>query len=351
MSRYPAAVALLPGALLLAVTTLPATSVADAAPAAGPPVLQAPASIQRWEDDGQVVVRVTLSKKAPAPVTVSYKTVDGTAKAGSDYEKKSGKVTIKKGKSAAKVTVDLVDDAEVEPTETFKVVLSAPGTTPGKRTVTVTVTDDDQAPRTLSGTITVDYQVRQTGDYDRGQDVTFVMHLTLVPTVPGLEGAEWRDDGTGTWTLTGSAYDTSTYPDDPCPYFSTTEWEDSGTFYPDVHSGAPDTGKAVLNLFSYDPVTKTDTPLLDWWANAAGEQTSYSTDPDTDACVSTVDPDGLLYRLVWPDHLAGAPADYTGLDVSTRGLSFDYGFTRETPTPGGSSVETATVTGDLVPVG
>jgi hypothetical protein len=345
MSRKPVL-----AALLLAVTALPAASVATAE-AAGGPVLQAPSSIQRWEDDGDAIIRVSLSKKAKRPVTVSYKTVDGSAKAGTDYEKRSGKVTIKKGRTAAKVAIGLIDDHSVEPTETFKVKLSSPDTKPSKKTVTVTITDDDQTARNLSGTITVDYQVRQTGDYDRGQDVTFTMNLNLVPTVPGLEGAEWRDDGTGTWTLSGSAYDTSTYSDDACQYSSTTDWEDTGTFYPDVHSGSPDTGKSDLTLFFYHPATKAETPVLDWRAAAAGERTSYHTDIDTGACVSEVSAYGILYRLIWPDQLAGAPASYTGLDLGTRGLSFDYSFTRETDVPGGVSTETATVTGDLHPVG
>lgn len=346
MARHPVLVA-----LLLAVATVPAVSVTGPVLAAGPPELHAPKSIQRWEDDGDATIRVSLSKKAVQPVTVSYKTVDGTAKAGTDYEKRSGKVTIKKGRTTAKITIQLLDDQRVEPTEAFKVTLSSPSTKPSKKTVTVTITDDDQTARNLSGTITVDYQVRQTGDYDRGQDVTLTMNLNLVPTVPGLDGAEWRDDGTGTWTLSGSAYDTSPYPDDPCQYLSTTEWADTGTFYPDVHSGSPDTGKSDLTLFFYHPATKAETPRLDWRAAAAGERTSYDTDIDTGACVSQVSEYGLLHRLIWPDNQAGAPATYTGLDLGTRGLSFDYSFTRETAVPGGVSTETATVTGDLHPVG
>ena len=346
MSRYPALIA-----LVLATAALPAISAAPTALAAGPPALQAPASIQRWEDDGEVVIRVSLSKKASAAVPVSYKTVDGTAKSGSDFDKRSGKVTIKKGKTSATVRIDLVDDNKVEPTESFKVMLSAVGTKPTKRTVTVTITDDDQSPRPLSGTITVDYQVRQTGDYVRGEDVTFTMNLDLVPTIPGADGAEWRDAGTGTWTLSGSAYENTIYPDDPCPFLSEATWQDSGTFYPDVHTGSPDPGHAILNLFFYHPGTKAETPLLDWWAAADGERTTYDTDIDTGDCVSEVNPAGKLYRLIWPDHLAGAPATYTGLDVGTRGLSFDYSFTRDTAVPGGVSTETATVSGDLHPVG
>lgn len=337
-------------ALLLAVTTVPAVS-AGSATAAGAPALQAPSAIQRWEDDGTVVIRVSLSKKAKGDVSVAYKTVDGSAKAGKDYEKRSGKVTIKKGRTTAKVTVELIDDRLVEPTETFKVVLSATGTKPSKKTVTVTVTDEDQTARNLTGTVTLDYQVRQTGDDVRGTDISFTMNLDLAPTIPGLEGIEWRDLGTGTWTLSGSEYTNSPYPEDGCQYSHTTQWADSGTFYPGVHTGGPALGKAILNLFSYRPETKAETPVLDWWASAAGERTNYQADIDTGGCVSTVSEYGILHRVIWPSHLAGAPASYTGVNLGSRGLSFDYTFTRNTPAAGGVSTETATVSGDLHPVG
>ena len=58
------------------------------------------------------------------PVTVRYRTKNGTAKAGKDYSKASGTLTFAAGETAKTVSVAVLDDAHDEGTETFTLRLS-----------------------------------------------------------------------------------------------------------------------------------------------------------------------------------------------------------------------------------
>jgi hypothetical protein len=69
---------------------------------------------------------VTLSAAYNQAVTVHYDTANGTALAGSDYQAKSGTVTIPAGTTSAKFTILVNGDKAKEPDETFFVNLSAP---------------------------------------------------------------------------------------------------------------------------------------------------------------------------------------------------------------------------------
>ena len=72
---------------------------------------------------------VTLSAQAIDPVTVSYKTADGTAKSGQfvtnpDYVPTSGTLTFPAGSSIKTITVWVNGDKLKEPNESFFVNLS-----------------------------------------------------------------------------------------------------------------------------------------------------------------------------------------------------------------------------------
>ena len=98
------------------------------------------------EKNGTVTaVTVSLSEPTDKPVSIDFTTVDGTAKAGSDYVAKSGTFTIPAGTSGIFIFVDLIDDNVTEPSETFQINISNPvnaflGTSSG----TVTILDNDQ---------------------------------------------------------------------------------------------------------------------------------------------------------------------------------------------------------------
>lgn len=90
-------------------------------------------------------VTLSGSQVAGLPVYVNYATVDGSAGGGGDYQTASGKLTIPFGQSQATVSVLVNGDTQVEPDETFSLVLSSPvRATIASGTGTGTIQDDDR---------------------------------------------------------------------------------------------------------------------------------------------------------------------------------------------------------------
>jgi hypothetical protein len=69
---------------------------------------------------------VRLSNASSQPVTVNYATADDTAKAGSDYIAASGTLTFNPGVTDLSVIVPVINDNQIEPTESFTLNLSNP---------------------------------------------------------------------------------------------------------------------------------------------------------------------------------------------------------------------------------
>ena len=67
---------------------------------------------------------VTLSGALPVPVTVAYRTVDDTARAGEDYAAASGTLTLAPGTTRLGIDVAVASDQLAERDETFAVVLA-----------------------------------------------------------------------------------------------------------------------------------------------------------------------------------------------------------------------------------
>src|SRR4051812_43026966 len=85
---------------------------------------------------------VTLSSAAVGTVTAHYDTSDGSATAPSDYQAKSGTVSIGNGLTTGTLTINVVGDKLKEPDEAFTVTLSAPsGATINDGTATGTIHD------------------------------------------------------------------------------------------------------------------------------------------------------------------------------------------------------------------
>jgi len=76
------------------------------------------------------VFTVSIPAVSSQPVTVSYATADGyagsTATAGTDYQVRSGQVTIPAGQTSATITVPVIGDRVAENSETFFVRLTNP---------------------------------------------------------------------------------------------------------------------------------------------------------------------------------------------------------------------------------
>lgn len=327
---------------LLTVTSLIATTAASALVAAPSDARPTPkprltaAAVTVAENAGKAVVSLTLSKKARKTVKVAWTTKDGTAVAGSDYTKSAGIVRIKKGKRAGTITVPVLDDVVHEATETFSIALSSKQAT-GVRAVTVTIGDNDAAtppappappaptaPSALVGTITVS----ATNAFPSGP-TTLTMNVHLVPT--GTAG-EWRDNGTGTWTMLG----TLTGIGGACIAFPTTTTLTGGGGFL-TGAGTALTNQAALLLSGFDAVGGTGTPSLTWAGVSAASTLMWLPDPSLPGlCIPGGSvPVDVPFALAAP----GAPAAYTGTPGVGRGLSF-------TTAPAGIT----SITGTLTPV-
>jgi hypothetical protein len=92
----------------------------------------------------KVAVPVTLSSGSSQAITVSYRTVDGTALAKLDYNATSGTLTFEPGETSRTISVSIKGDRKREADETFSVNLSnAVGATIDDGFATVTILNDD----------------------------------------------------------------------------------------------------------------------------------------------------------------------------------------------------------------
>ena len=78
------------------------------------------------ESDGTADVKVTVDPPSPRPVTVWFRTEPGTATAGADYEETRGRLSFAPGDTERTISVPVLQDALVEPEETFVVALRNP---------------------------------------------------------------------------------------------------------------------------------------------------------------------------------------------------------------------------------
>ena len=104
------------------------------------------------EDVGNATFTVTLTSDDPVsePISVEWRTVNGTAMAGSDYVADNGTLMFAPGAIGAariqQVTVAITNDTRDENDETFTVMLrneSGAGAGIGTRSATATITDND----------------------------------------------------------------------------------------------------------------------------------------------------------------------------------------------------------------
>jgi hypothetical protein len=104
------------------------------------------ADVTARENDGAARFDVSLSAPSGLPVEFDWAAANGTAKGGSDFKRPaSGHVTLAPGETHKTISVDLVDDAVHEDTESFALVTkNLVGATLG-HVGTATILDDDPA--------------------------------------------------------------------------------------------------------------------------------------------------------------------------------------------------------------
>ena len=96
-----------------------------------------------------VSFKISLARKLPATVTVTYATLNGTAKAPGDYSARAGRISIPAGQVSAYISVPIVDDTAWERAETFTLQISKPlGAKISRSVGTATIAaNDDPYPR------------------------------------------------------------------------------------------------------------------------------------------------------------------------------------------------------------
>lgn len=147
----PGSVLLLAGIIALGTVQVPAAAVP-------PPTLRVhDVSVAELNRGGQVArVRIVLSRTLNRDVTVRYRMVDVSAKAGRDYTAKSGTIAIPSGTGSTTIRIRITGDARDEVNETFRVQISAPVRARiADPSGTVTIRDNDAAPRLRAGNATV----------------------------------------------------------------------------------------------------------------------------------------------------------------------------------------------------
>ena len=128
------------------------------------------------ETDATITFTVTLSEPIDHVTKVSYRTTDGTAKAGQDYEQQSGTLTFNAFETSKTVTVTVLNDEIFEnAAESFGVVLR--GTTPELHIIdgsgTGRIVDDDQA-----ATVSISDGTPNPATEATGATITFTVTLS-----------------------------------------------------------------------------------------------------------------------------------------------------------------------------
>lgn len=114
-----------------------------------PPVLSVADSpaVTEGAAGAQATFVVRLSPASGRKVSVAYATVNGAAVAGQDYTARSGTLVLSAGSTQATIAVAVLDDGADEPTESFELRLSSPGSaTIGDGAAVATISDDDESP-------------------------------------------------------------------------------------------------------------------------------------------------------------------------------------------------------------
>ena len=130
------------------------------------------------EEGGTARFTVTLDTGSENPVTVRYRTSNGTARAGSDYDAADDTLTIPAETKTGYIEVQTTEDDDYEADETFTVRLSSPvGATIGDGTGDGTIEDDDDEPALSIADVTV--EEGRTAEFEVTLDATSYLPVTV----------------------------------------------------------------------------------------------------------------------------------------------------------------------------
>jgi uncharacterized delta-60 repeat protein len=256
----------------------------------------------------QAVLQVARTNGSGGPVQIDYATSNGSATAPEDYTAASGTLTWAAGDSSPKtITVNTVDDALDEPTETFSVTLTNPtgGAYVGMTQATVSITDNDIGP---PGTLAMTAAAVSTNESSG------TLHLAVQRT-GGFSGVATVNYATQDFTaLAGSDYTAAS---------GTLTWADGDT--------AP---KVIAIAITNDTLDEPDETFNVVLSGATGA----TLDPTATTTVVTILDDDLPPA---PGVLSVAGP----LSVDESATSVTFTFTRAAGIDGAVSVDYATVAG------
>ena len=143
----------------------------DATRSPDPPVLSI-AAAPPVEEGGDLLFAVKLSRASDVSVTARYRTEEGTARAGADYqEPASGEVTLAPGARESVIVVRTLPDQVEEGSERFTVrLIDVANATLGTAAATGTILGDDD---TQALAIPITAGVYQSGRLETGDDVDY----------------------------------------------------------------------------------------------------------------------------------------------------------------------------------
>ena len=114
----------------------------------GPVAVSVADARAREGEEETIDFAVSLSRAASGRVSVTWATADGTATAGSDYTRASGKLRFAPGETEKTISVPVLDDAHDEGAETFTLRLTASsGAVIADGVATGTIENTDHMPR------------------------------------------------------------------------------------------------------------------------------------------------------------------------------------------------------------
>lgn len=172
------------------------------------------ANSAQMDESGGTLACVVSVHDRDFPVTVSFRTVDGSARAGSDYAAKSGQLQFPPGVNSQLLEISFLNDAEVEGDEEFSIELfdasnGVPVLTP---VVRIVIIDNElgyrfQSPLPILSCredAPADFQIQRIGDFGHSsvevhlEPSSAVPNIDYVPTVytlnfaPGQTSATFR---------------------------------------------------------------------------------------------------------------------------------------------------------------
>jgi hypothetical protein len=284
---------------------------------------------------------VRLAHKAKSPVTVTWRTVDGTARAGSDYVAKSGKVVFATGQRAKKIQIAVGDDNTPEATELFYVTFASRQARVTTKRATVSIIDDDVPAYTGQLAVTSRWEQEANGFY-----TLETWTLTFRPEmVPSFQGTAWYDMGFGEWELTGSRVLEDHRPGADCRVVEKEAWSGAGDFFTEPHPDtdvAGHTGNLVMQSFFPQHAGNLGLdPLLHVVVSAHTDGTEYTFDNGT--CVAS------SYENEERFALEEAPGEVVS-DGRGRVAVFDHHVFQDNSSSDGLDTYQMDVVGELAPI-